>query len=190
MERSPPQQQIPMFEIKICNDDDDSGELEAKKNMLAVFNRLFPSTKASKDVLPLPLPLSPGDRRSESPLGELPPVIDLHVIDLKPAVSGCNIRWAKAPPMDISQLPLADTLSTAEQECCSILRLLPKQYLVVKHTLIQAGKQYPPGSFKKRDAQKLCRIDVNKTSKVFEWFVKLNWIPNTLCRNLNKIYQQ
>ncbi|KAJ1719111.1 hypothetical protein LPJ53_006064 [Coemansia erecta] len=106
---------------------------------------------------------------------------------MKPSVSTCNVRWAKAPPMDISRYPLAQTLSPAEQECCSNLRLLPEQYIEVKHTLIHAGRTYPRGSFKKRDAQKLCHIDVNKTSKVFEWFVKLNWVPNTLCRNLNKI---
>ncbi|KAJ1652632.1 hypothetical protein IWQ61_007075 [Dispira simplex] len=31
-------------------------------------------------------------------------------------------------------------------------------------------------SFRKRDAQKLCRIDVNKTSKIVDWFVEMGWL--------------
>lgn len=79
--------------------------------------------------------------------------------------------------MNISQCQYYDLLAPAERECCSTLRLLPEQYLTIKVTLIKAGREWPPGTFKKRDAQKLCRIDVNKTSKVFEWFVKINWLP-------------
>ncbi|KAI9500656.1 Homeodomain-like protein [Coemansia spiralis] len=81
-------------------------------------------------------------------------------------------------PMDVRGYPLAEYLSPAELDCCSILRLHPEQYLAIKHALVRAGRTLPPGTFKKRDAQKLCRVDVNKTSKVFEWFCKLGWIPH------------
>ncbi|KAJ1910139.1 hypothetical protein IWQ60_010810 [Tieghemiomyces parasiticus] len=33
--------------------------------------------------------------------------------------------------------------------------------------------------FRKRDAQKLCRIDVNKTSKIVDWFVDMGWLTLT-----------
>ncbi|KAJ1931443.1 hypothetical protein FBU59_006707 [Linderina macrospora] len=79
--------------------------------------------------------------------------------------------------MDVSGYPMAEVLAPAERDCCSILRLLPEQYLTIKQSLVRAGRTLPAGTFKKRDAQKLCRVDVNKTSKVFEWFVKLGWIP-------------
>ncbi|KAJ2585682.1 hypothetical protein EV177_009903, partial [Coemansia sp. RSA 1804] len=39
------------------------------------------------------------------------------------------------------------------------------------------SRSRPPGSFKKRDAQRLCRIDVNKTSKIYEWYVSMGWLP-------------
>ncbi|GET61054.1 hypothetical protein RhiirA5_154335 [Rhizophagus irregularis] len=32
--------------------------------------------------------------------------------------------------------------------------------------------------FRKSDAQKLHRIDVNKASKLWEWFVQTKWIQN------------
>ncbi|KAJ1729180.1 hypothetical protein LPJ61_003649 [Coemansia biformis] len=84
--------------------------------------------------------------------------------------------------MDISGYPMADCLALAERECCSTLRLMPEQYLAIKQSLVRAGRTMPPGSFKKRDAQRLCRVDVNKTSKVFEWFCKLGWIPHAATR--------
>ncbi|KAJ2519922.1 hypothetical protein GGI11_002432 [Coemansia sp. RSA 2049] len=83
-------------------------------------------------------------------------------------------------PMDVAGYPLAEFLSLAELDCCSILRLHPEQYLAIKHSLVRAGRTMPAGTFKKRDAQKLCRVDVNKTSKVFEWFCKLGWIPQAV----------
>ncbi|KAJ2831722.1 hypothetical protein GGI24_001487 [Coemansia furcata] len=91
--------------------------------------------------------------------------------------------------MDVSGYPKAELLAPAERECCSILRLLPEQYLAIKQSLVRAGRTLPKGTFKKRDAQKLCRVDVNKTSKVFEWFCKLEWIPQASTR-LNHSPQQ
>ncbi|KAJ1990184.1 hypothetical protein GGI25_004539 [Coemansia spiralis] len=100
------------------------------------------------------------------------------IFRLHPHSNSCPIRWTKAAPMDVRGYPLAEYLSPAELDCCSILRLHPEQYLAIKHALVRAGRTLPPGTFKKRDAQKLCRVDVNKTSKVFEWFCKLGWIPH------------
>ncbi|KAJ1925385.1 hypothetical protein LPJ71_000198 [Coemansia sp. S17] len=91
--------------------------------------------------------------------------------------------------MDVSGYPKVELLATAEKECCSILRLFPEQYLGMKLSLVRAGRTLPKGTFKKRDAQKLCRVDVNKTSKVFEWFCKLGWIPHASTR-LNHSHQQ
>ncbi|KAJ2696471.1 hypothetical protein FB645_006192 [Coemansia sp. IMI 203386] len=100
------------------------------------------------------------------------------IFQLKPRTASCSVKWAKAAPMDVSECAFAEHLATAERDCCSILRLYPEQYLTIKQSLVRAGRTLPPGTFKKRDAQKLCRVDVNKTSKVFEWFCKLGWIPH------------
>ncbi|KAJ2710537.1 hypothetical protein H4R19_003698 [Coemansia spiralis] len=84
--------------------------------------------------------------------------------------------------MDIAGFPMADDLAPAERECCCTLRLQPEQYLTIKHSLVRASRTMPAGTFKKRDAQRLCRVDVNKTSKVYEWFCKLGWIPHVITR--------
>ncbi|KAJ2880514.1 hypothetical protein H4R27_004677 [Coemansia aciculifera] len=123
--------------------------------------------------------------------GDIAPDDDLsrEILELRPATNSCSVKWTKAAPMDVSGYPKVELLATAERECCSILRLLPEQYLAIKQSLVRAGRTLPKGTFKKRDAQKLCRVDVNKTSKVFEWFCKLGWIPHASTR-LNHSLQQ
>ncbi|KAJ1944339.1 hypothetical protein FBU59_002628 [Linderina macrospora] len=101
---------------------------------------------------------------------------DMSVIT--PLAEKSTVKWAKADPIDVTDKPMVGSLAAAERHCCSILRILPEQYLTIKHTLLREGKNRSPGSFKKRDAQKLCRIDVNKTSKIYEWYVSMGWLPN------------
>ncbi|KAJ1818755.1 hypothetical protein LPJ75_001358 [Coemansia sp. RSA 2598] len=95
----PESPQIPSFEIKMSTC---TNEPSGKKSMQAVFDRLFPATKPLDQVYQLPLrspvpkPLpAAGCSSGNLPSGDPPPVIDLHIIDLKPTVSTCNIRWAK-----------------------------------------------------------------------------------------------
>ncbi|KAJ1999785.1 hypothetical protein H4R26_004920 [Coemansia thaxteri] len=105
---------------------------------------------------------------------------DEHDVTLiAPPFAKSNVRWNKADPIDVSEKPMADKLAPAESHCCSVLRILPEQYLAIKLTLLREGRSRLPGSFKKRDAQRLCRIDVNKTSKIYEWFVAIGWLPES-----------
>ncbi|KAI8324597.1 hypothetical protein GQ54DRAFT_296106 [Martensiomyces pterosporus] len=94
-----------------------------------------------------------------------------------PLCKKSTVKWTKADPIDIEDKPMADRLAMAERHCCSILRILPEQYMTIKHTLLKEGRNRSPGTFKKRDAQRLCRIDVNKTSKIYEWYVSMGWLP-------------
>ncbi|PVU88053.1 hypothetical protein BB559_005758 [Furculomyces boomerangus] len=87
------------------------------------------------------------------------------------------VTWKRSVPIDISGKPNFGLLAPSEAHCCSVLRITPDQYLSIKLNFIKEGKKALPGKFKKRDAQKLCRIDVNKTSRIFEWFANLGWIP-------------
>ncbi|KAJ2783001.1 hypothetical protein GGI15_002731 [Coemansia interrupta] len=103
-------------------------------------------------------------------------VDDVSVIT--PPAARSTVKWTKAEPIDISDRPLADKLAAAERHCCSVLRILPEQYIAIKQTLLREGKARIPGTFKKRDAQRLCRIDVNKTSKIYEWYVTIGWLPS------------
>ncbi|KAJ1897782.1 hypothetical protein LPJ81_004463 [Coemansia sp. IMI 209127] len=95
---------------------------------------------------------------------------------IAPPSARSTVKWTKADPINVKEKPMADKLASAEQHCCSVLRILPEQYLAIKHTLLKESRSHSPGSFKKRDAQRLCRIDVNKTSKIYEWYVSLGWL--------------
>ncbi|KAJ2608493.1 hypothetical protein H4S08_004432 [Coemansia sp. RSA 1365] len=161
-----------------------------RKDISATIRRLFPSLddpvicKMAAAKAPVYRPTqtpSPQPQSLPTPVESSFTSDDLsrEIFGMRPSVSTCSVKWTKAAPMDVSEYPMAEHLSSAERECCSILRLLPEQYLSIKQSLVRAGRTMPPGSFKKRDAQKLCRVDVNKTSKVFEWFCKLGWIPQT-----------
>ncbi|CAG8658117.1 10425_t:CDS:2, partial [Racocetra fulgida] len=81
-------------------------------------------------------------------------------------------RKRKRQPLTISHLPHFNTLHNKEVEVASTLRLTPVQYLTAKHTLVSAAQRYFQKSlpFRKSDAQKLLRIDVNKASKLWEFF--------------------
>ncbi len=58
--------------------------------------------------------------------------------------------------------PGYDQITEEEVGICSVLRILPEQYLYIKETiLVQVERR---GPFKKRDAKSWFRIDVNKAS--------------------------
>ncbi|CAG8613017.1 1699_t:CDS:2 [Gigaspora rosea] len=88
-----------------------------------------------------------------------------------------KITW-KGQPLTISHLPHFNALHRKEVEVASTLRLTPVQYLTAKHTLVSAAQRYVQKSlpFRKSDAQKLLRIDVNKASKLWEFFQQVKWI--------------
>ncbi len=75
-----------------------------------------------------------------------------------------------------STFPGYSELTSEEIKVCETLRLYPESYLHIKRSLLTAVFTFGP--FKKRDAQLWFRIDVNKTSLVYEWFKRLGWIPS------------
>ncbi|CAG8674633.1 866_t:CDS:1, partial [Dentiscutata erythropus] len=88
-----------------------------------------------------------------------------------------EITW-KGQPLSIAHLPHYDALHHTEAHVVSVLRLTPVQYLTGKHTLVSAAQRYAQRAlpFRKSDAQKLLRIDVNKASKLWEFFQQVKWI--------------
>ncbi|KAI9835230.1 MAG: Transcriptional adapter ada2 [Sclerophora amabilis] len=68
-------------------------------------------------------------------------------------------------------------LTKEEQQLCSTLRIYPKPYLVMKeHLMKEAMKQ--GGTLKKKSAREICKIDVNKCGRIFDFFVHAGWITN------------
>jgi len=78
-------------------------------------------------------------------------------------------------PLDIRGAPGAELLSTREKDLCSSLRLFPQQYMVIKETLFRESLR-SGGSLKKAIARQLIKIDVNKTSRIFDFFEQSGWI--------------
>jgi transcriptional adapter 2-alpha len=88
------------------------------------------------------------------------------------AVSAAGGTYTPLP--SIKSAPGAELLSQNEQELCAVLRLLPRQYLVIKDALIR--ESFRLGYLEKHLATQLIRIDVNKTSQIYDFFLRHGWV--------------
>lgn len=75
-------------------------------------------------------------------------------------------------------MPYFEKLHPGEATIASTLRLTPEQYLKCKWALVLAAKEAHETNqlFRKSEAQKVCCIDVNKTSVLWHAFGKLGWL--------------
>ncbi|KAG1253441.1 hypothetical protein G6F68_011337 [Rhizopus microsporus] len=83
----------------------------------------------------------------------------------------------KGTPLNIQSMPYYELLHPGEVNIASTLRLSPEQYLKCRRSLILAAEQFDKLNvkFRKSDAQKCVRIDVNKTSALWCVFNALGW---------------
>ncbi|CAI5756401.1 unnamed protein product [Candida verbasci] len=79
--------------------------------------------------------------------------------------------------LDITHSTDYELLSNEEKQLCSTLRILPKPYLAIKNQLIKEALKNN-GILKKKDARHVLKIDVNKASKIYEFFVTNGWIKS------------
>ncbi|KAI8970123.1 hypothetical protein BDF20DRAFT_990433 [Mycotypha africana] len=88
-----------------------------------------------------------------------------------------RIQW-KGSPLKIKNMPYYEKLHAGEAYIAATLRLTPEQYLKCKWALILAAKKAAEDNslFRKSEAQKVCCIDVNKTSVLWNTFGKLGWL--------------
>ena len=63
-----------------------------------------------------------------------------------------------------------DDLEEEEFHICSVLRIFPAQFLKAKEVMTAEAKAR--GYFKKSAAQKMLRMDVNKTGKLYDYFME------------------
>lgn len=91
-----------------------------------------------------------------------------------------RIEW-KGSPMDLSRDPLKDHLHPAELILAQILRLPCDLYLDSKRRLFleKVYKLRKGLPFRRTDAQKACRIDVNKASRLYAAFEKVGWLKDS-----------
>lgn len=84
-----------------------------------------------------------------------------------------SIRKA-SNPLNISNSDGIELLSEKEKHICSILRLYPRLYLNIKDTLIR--EYLRTGGLKRAQARAAVKIDVNKTSRLYDFFISAGWI--------------
>jgi len=100
-------------------------------------------------------------------------VTELTVVNPSNSVEA-PVRRSLAVPLDITDAEGIELLNPSERNLCSVLRILPKTYCNIKETLIAA--YYKNGFLKRAQARSLVKIDVNKTSRIYDFFVTAGWI--------------
>ncbi|GAN11079.1 hypothetical protein MAM1_0466c10634 [Mucor ambiguus] len=98
----------------------------------------------------------------------------LEVFNRRPTI---RVSW-KGSPLKIKTMPYYDKLHPGEATIAATLRLTPEQYLKCKWALVLAAKEADETGalFRKSEAQKVCCIDVNKTSVLWNAFGRLGWL--------------
>lgn len=99
---------------------------------------------------------------------------------LPPGNNKClKVEW-KGSPLNLLHDPLRSYLHPAELNLASILRLPCDLYLDSKRRLFleKVCKLQNNLPFRRTDAQKACRIDVNKASRLYSAFEKVGWLKD------------
>lgn len=81
-------------------------------------------------------------------------------------------------PLNLANSPSLHLLTPAEQTLCSQLRILPKPYLVIKEILVREYARRG-GKLRRREARDLVKIDVTKTSRVWDFLVQAGYLKIT-----------
>ncbi|XP_012543664.1 transcriptional adapter 2-alpha isoform X1 [Monomorium pharaonis] len=85
-----------------------------------------------------------------------------------------NTQRKIAPPLAIKGLPGYERLNTDEKELCSVVRIVPANYLDFKQMLITESKK--SGYLRLAQARVLLKIDVNKTRKIYDFLAEQGYI--------------
>jgi transcriptional adapter 2-alpha len=93
-----------------------------------------------------------------------------------PSSSVIRINTRRIPAaLNLDEEPGVHLLSEAERKLCENLRILPKPYLVIKETILKEWAR-SGGTLRRRQARDLIRIDVNKTARIYDFFIEMGWI--------------
>ncbi|KAJ7940899.1 hypothetical protein B0H13DRAFT_1940566 [Mycena leptocephala] len=112
------------------------------------------------------------DRSSQAPEGR-----KSHDREMTPKLADVNAHAnaRKRAPLNLANSPSLHLLTATEQTLCSQLRILPKPYLVVKETLVREYARRG-GKLRRREARDLVKIDVNKTSRVWDFLAQAGFL--------------
>lgn len=132
----------------------------------------------SRTPLPLkePFPLPSSNTSLNSSALKQQQSASVNVVDLtSDNYKSTNSTTRKAStPLNILNSDGIELLSDKEKHICSILRLYPRLYLNIKDTLIR--EYLRTGGLKRAQARAAVKIDVNKTSRLYDFFISAGWI--------------
>ncbi|XP_034830053.1 transcriptional adapter 2A [Maniola hyperantus] len=77
-------------------------------------------------------------------------------------------------PLDIMDLPGFHLLTESEKNLCSMIRLIPQNYLEIKRLLVAENNKI--GFLRLLDARRIIKIDVNKTRKIYDYLLSEGFI--------------
>ncbi|KFH45333.1 Transcriptional adapter-like protein [Hapsidospora chrysogenum ATCC 11550] len=66
-------------------------------------------------------------------------------------------------------------LTPEEVKLCEVVRLAPKPYLMIKEQMMREALK-TNGAMKKKQAREICRLDSQKGSRIFDFFVNAGWL--------------
>ncbi|KAG6866415.1 hypothetical protein C0991_004700 [Blastosporella zonata] len=78
-------------------------------------------------------------------------------------------------PLNLANSQSLHLLTSAEQTLCAALRLFPKNYLSIKELLVREYARRG-GKLRRREARDLVKIDVNKTSRIWDFLVQAGFL--------------
>lgn len=175
--------------VRTVSSDSDTDATERVRTRRVVKESLVPISEMSE------APPSPKKRKvrrepyAGSPLAaQQAALIDESIPDYLPDAAATlpkgntrclKIEW-KGQPMDLRDDASLSQLHPAEVVLASTLRLPCNVYLDLKRRLFyEKVKRMRSGMpFRRTDAQKACRIDVNKASRLFAAFEKVGWLDD------------
>jgi transcriptional adapter 2-alpha len=88
---------------------------------------------------------------------------------MQPLPNYMPLNFEHSPPDDLH------LLTDEEKEVCSILRIYPKPYIVLKDNILREAIK-TGGLIKKKAMRDICRIDAIKASRLFDFWVHCGWI--------------
>ncbi|KAL5507564.1 ADA2 [Sanghuangporus vaninii] len=102
--------------------------------------------------------------------------VDAPVRSNAPGSSAASSFIRRQPvPLNLANSPSLHLLTPAEQMLCSQLRIMPKPYLAMKETLVREYARRG-GQLRRREARELLKIDVNKTSRVWDFLHRAGFL--------------
>lgn len=87
--------------------------------------------------------------------------------------------------LDLGNAEGIELLTEDEVKLCSSLRIMPHAYLAIKDKMM--GECQRTNGLRKRQARELIKIDVNKTSRLWDYFAEQRWICGFLDLRWNSI---